>query len=231
MVDMESTRFEMVKLFHKRYRFPQILSRDALKIEFVLSSLAKGGISPLWKRGEGEISWTICVFTYGLLSDGEATFNQITCIKWDSVLIKSMNFRLLISLLFFCLLPMGYSYGFEARGQECSKCHTLNKDEARDLLKNIIPDVVVLDVRLSPVKGIWEVDLESRGRKAIVYVDFLKKHFFSGALVSIGEKKNLTQERFIELNKVDVSQIPFEDALVMGDPKARIRVIVFTDPD
>lgn len=134
-------------------------------------------------------------------------------------------------LLLFCLLPTGYSYGFEARGQECSKCHTLNKEETQDLLRNIIPDLVILDVRLSPVKAVWEVDLESRGRKGIVYVDFLKKHFFSGALTSIGEKKNLTQERFIELNKVDVSQIPLDDALVMGDQKARIRVIVFTDPD
>jgi len=148
------------------------------------------------------------------------------------MLEKTMLLRLLIScLLLFCLLPMGYSYGFEAKGQECGKCHTLNKDEAKDLLKNVIPDVAILDVRISPVKGVWEVDLESRGRKAIVYVDFQKKHFFSGALVSIGEKKNLTQERLIELNKVDVSQIPLENALVMGDEKARIRVIVFTDPD
>ena len=143
-----------------------------------------------------------------------------------------MLLRLLVNcLLLFCLLPTGYSYGFETKGQECSKCHTLNRDEAKDLLKNVIPDVVILDVRLSPVKGVWEVDLESRGRKAIVYVDFLKKHFFSGALVSIAERKNLTQERSIELNRVDVSQIPLEDALVMGDQKARIRVIVFTDPD
>jgi len=148
------------------------------------------------------------------------------------MLRKSMLLRLLVNcLLLFCLLPTGYSYGFETKGQECSKCHTLNRDEAKDLLKNVIPDVVILDVRLSPVKGVWEVDLESRGRKAIVYVDFLKKHFFSGALVSIAERKNLTQERSIELNKVDVSQIPLEDALVMGDQKARIRVIVFTDPD
>ncbi len=130
-----------------------------------------------------------------------------------------------------CLFPLANAHAFETRGQECSKCHTLNKDEAKDLLKNLIPDVVILDVRLSPVKGVWEVDLESRGRKGIVYVDFLKKHFFSGALVSIAERKNLTQEKLVELNKVDVSQIPLHDALVMGDEKARIRVIVFTDPD
>lgn len=140
--------------------------------------------------------------------------------------------QLFVSCLFLLyLFPTGYSQAFETRGQGCSKCHTLNKDEAKDLLKNLIPDVVIFDVRLSPVKGVWEVDLESRGRKGIVYVDFLKKHFFSGALVSIAERKNLTQEKLVELNKVDVSLIPLHDALVMGDEKARIRVIVFTDPD
>jgi thiol:disulfide interchange protein DsbC len=50
-------------------------------------------------------------------------------------------------------------------------------------------------------------------------------------LISIVDKKNLTQERLTELNKVDVSQIPLDDALVMGDQNARIRVIVFSDPD
>lgn len=126
---------------------------------------------------------------------------------------------------------MRYSHGFEARGQNCSKCHTLSRDEARDLLKHVIPNPIILGVRLSSAKGFWEVYLESGGRKGLVYVDFLKKHFFSGALVSIVDKKDLTQERLTELSKVRVSQIPLGDSLVMGDPKARIRVIVFTDPD
>ena len=147
------------------------------------------------------------------------------------MLKKAMLKTLLISFLLFWLFPIDHSYGFEARGQNCSKCHTLSRDEAKDLLKNVIPNVIILNIRLSPAKGFWEVYLESGGRKGLVYVDFLKKHFFSGALVSIAEKKDLTQERLTELNKVRVSQIPFGDALVMGDPKARIRVIVFTDPD
>jgi len=65
----------------------------------------------------------------------------------------------------------------------------------------------------------------------LIYVDFAKKHFFVGSLISIKERKNLTQERFAELNKVDVSQIPLNDALVIGDQKARIKVISFSDPD
>ncbi len=73
--------------------------------------------------------------------------------------------------------------------------------------------------------------MESRGRKGLIYVDFAKKHFFTGSLISIGERKNLTQERLTELNRIDVSQIPLEDALVLGDPKAKIKVISFSDPD
>ncbi len=86
-------------------------------------------------------------------------------------------------------------------------------------------------MKLSPSKGLWEVYLESGGRKGLIYVDFAKKHFFMGSLISIRERKNLTQERFAELNKIDVSQIPLDNALVLGDRNARIKIISFHDPD
>jgi len=135
-----------------------------------------------------------------------------------------------IPLLLLCLYPFNVSFGFETKGQECSRCHTLNSAEARELLKDI-PNIKILDVYMSPVKSFWEVYLESGGKKGLIYVDFSKKYFISGSLLSIREKKNLTQERLSELNRVDVSQIPLEDALVMGDPKAKIRMIAFDDPD
>lgn len=128
-------------------------------------------------------------------------------------------------------LPFSYSYGFSERGQNCSKCHTLKSDETSALLKDIIPNLKVLDIRTSPVKGMWEVDIEAGGRKGLVYVDFSKKHVISGQILAIKEKKNLTQERLIEINKVDVSQIPLSDALIMGDKDAKHKVIVFDDPD
>lgn len=148
------------------------------------------------------------------------------------MLRRSMSkISFLAFLLLFCLLPSNPSFCFERKGQDCSKCHTLSSDEAGDLLKGVIPDIRIINVKLSPSKGLWEVYLESGGRKGLIYVDFAKKHFFMGPLISIRERKNLTQERFAELNKVDVSQIPLNDALVMGDQKARIRVISFHDPD
>ena len=142
-----------------------------------------------------------------------------------------MNKALIVIFLITSILfPFHRSFGFETKGQECSRCHTLNSAEARELLKDI-PNIKILDVNVSPVKSFWEVYLESGGKKGLLYVDFSKKYFISGPLFSITEKKNVTQERLSDLNRVDVSQIPLEDALVMGDPKAKIRMIAFDDPD
>jgi thiol:disulfide interchange protein DsbC len=129
------------------------------------------------------------------------------------------------------LLPVSYSYGFSEKGQDCSKCHTLTKDEAATLLKDIGQGVQVLEVLMSPIKGMWEVDVDAGGKKGLVYVDFSKKYLVSGSVISIKDKTNLTQDRFTELTKVDVSQIPLDDALVMGEKDAKYKVVVFDDPD
>ena len=138
---------------------------------------------------------------------------------------------LFIFLLLFSLLPLGWAHGFETKGQDCAKCHTLGNDEARDLLKGIFQNPKIIEIRISPVKAVWEVFLESGGKKGLIYIDFSKKYLIRGSIISINEKKNLSGERLIELNKIDVSQIPLHDALIMGDPEARIRIIAFSDPE
>jgi thiol:disulfide interchange protein DsbC len=144
---------------------------------------------------------------------------------------RAMSKKWILPSLFLCFLVSGYAHGFETKGQDCSKCHTLTRDEARDLIKTMAPDIKVLEVNFSPIKPLWEVFSETGGRKMIVYVDVSKKYLISGSMFSLKDRKNLTQESFNALNKVDISQIPLKDSLVMGDEKAKIRVIVFTDPD
>jgi len=142
-----------------------------------------------------------------------------------------MRKLLFFVVMAFVLLPVSYSYGFSEKGQDCSKCHTLTKDEAVTLMKDFGQDVKVLEVLTSPIKGMWEVDVETGGKRGLVYIDFSKKYLVSGSIISLKERTNVTQERFTELTRVDVSQIPLDDALVMGVKDAKYKVVVFDDPD
>jgi thiol:disulfide interchange protein DsbC len=119
----------------------------------------------------------------------------------------------------------------DKKAHDCAACHILKNEEAAVILKDVAPDLKILSVSQGPVKGLWEVFLQAGGRKAVVYIDYSKKNFFSGAIIEIKGKKNLTQEKFDELNKIDVSKIPLDGALVMGDKNAKYKVIVFSDPD
>ena len=137
--------------------------------------------------------------------------------------MKKVLFSIFIISLF---LSLSYSQGYSEK-----ESLTLSIDEAVTLLKGLDPNIKVTAVKSSPVEGLWEVDIDSGGKKMPVYVDLSKKYVISGSIIDIKEKKNLTQERLDEINKVDASQIPLGDALVMGDKEAKYRVIVFDDPE
>jgi thiol:disulfide interchange protein DsbC len=104
------------------------------------------------------------------------------------------------------------------------------KESAETALKGIIPDVKILEVHPAQVKGLWEVAIETRGQKGVVYLDSTGHYGVFGSILDLKTKTNFTQERNSELNKIDVSEIPLGDALVMGDRNAKYRIIVFDDP-
>ncbi|MBM4135243.1 MAG: hypothetical protein FJ241_00220 [Nitrospira sp.] len=146
-----------------------------------------------------------------------------------------MNYKNLTIILFsivgwLLLLPIPYSYAFSDKGQDCSKCHTLSNDEASVLLKDMANNLKVMDIKSSPIKGLWEVYIEISGKKGLTYIDYSKQHLITGAIFAIRTKRNLSQERLSEINKIDISQIPLDDAILMGDKDASKKVIVFSDP-
>ena len=139
---------------------------------------------------------------------------------------------LLVAFSFAMFIKSGDVQAF-AKGaeQECIKCHTLNAEQARDVLKSLAPDVKILDIQPAPVNGLWELGIEASGQKNIVYLDFSKKKIIIGNVIDIQTKTNFTKESFSKINRVDVSQIPMENSLVMGDKNAKYKVVVFDDPD
>jgi thiol:disulfide interchange protein DsbC len=108
----------------------------------------------------------------------------------------------------------------------------LTKEEAKEILKKIAPDVNIVSVEKSAVEGLWEVAITGNaGNKGVVYLDSTKKFLIQGSIINLATKANLTKEKFDEINKVDVSKIPLENSLIVGDPEAKQKIFVFADPD
>ena len=113
----------------------------------------------------------------------------------------------------------------------CAKCHQVTDADVQKLLEPNFPDVKVLEVRPSQVKGLLEVAVVSKGQKGVIYIDSSKKYLITGSILDASTRANYTQERYAELTKVDVSKIPLDDALLLGDKDAKYRAIVFDDPE
>lgn len=111
---------------------------------------------------------------------------------------------------------------------DCRTCHNLSKKEAAALLS--IEEDKIIDLKISEVPGLWEVDVRQRKRAFPVFIDFSKQYLFSGSLIKIADNQNITRERIINLNRVDISRIPLGDALILGNSAAKIKIIVFDDP-
>lgn len=123
---------------------------------------------------------------------------------------------------------MGEAFAFQGAGcgQECSTCHTLSKDEAKKLIKADAFKVDVTGIRMAPVKGLWEIEAAREGQRIIIYVDFAKKYLVEAKFIPLEQLGKPA-----ELKKVDPAKIPLNDAVVMGNPMAATKVIVFDDPD
>ncbi len=140
-----------------------------------------------------------------------------------------MRYLSLLSFLaLFLFLGADSAPAFQGPGcmADCTSCHTITKDEAAKLLKTDKFGARITDIRMSPVKGLWQVEIHQGPRKFIVYIDFAKKFLVEGRftpLEKIGKPPTF--------KKVDLEKIPLDKALVFGDPGAEKRIIVFDDPD
>jgi len=145
-------------------------------------------------------------------------------------MIIQKNRSSLFLLLCLFLSPITV-YAFQQDGcgsGNCIDCHKLNKKEAADLFA--VPEKNIIDLKLSEVPGLWEVDIRQEQKVIPVFLDFSKQYMISGSVIKITDKKNITSERFTDLNRIDVSLIPLNDALIVGNSTAEIKIIVFDDP-
>lgn len=147
------------------------------------------------------------------------------------------QFRICILSLIIILSQQSTAYAFDVQGEgcsaDCNQCHKITLAETAKIFKNF-EQFNVVSVGEGPVKGMWEVQVEAKSKRRPIYLHFSKKYFFSGNIVDIENKKVVTSQparETVPKEKVDVSKIPLNDAIIIGKASAPNKVIVFDDPD
>ena len=147
-----------------------------------------------------------------------------------------MKKYLVLSVLVAALVQFSFSGrtgAFTGTGEgcgagECVDCHSLDRKEAADILEGLVDEVG--EVEFAEVPGLWMVEVKKDGQNFLIYLDFSKSYLISGNILRISTKENVTRKKIMERQRVDPKMIPLDDALLLGLPSAKRKIIVFTDP-
>lgn len=141
-----------------------------------------------------------------------------------------MKKHMVIIMLGFLLLIPFTSSAFSGQGcaGDCRDCHKLDKKEAEGIVRKLNPSLSVTDVKQATVKSMWQIDVDAgEGKRGPIFLDYSKKNLvIVSNIIPVDTIGKPAPQR-----KIDFSQLPLKDALVMGPKSAKKKVAVFTDPD
>ncbi len=103
-----------------------------------------------------------------------------------------------------------------------------NEAVIRKSIAERMPNAPKIDeVRPSPMPGLWEIRIGNEIR----YMDPTGTFLIEGELIDLKARKNLTEERVSQVNRVDFATLPFKDAVVWKSGNGKRRIAVFADPN
>lgn len=98
----------------------------------------------------------------------------------------------------------------------------------RKALAERFPDFPKIDeVSKTPVPGLYEVRMGNN----IFYSDEQGNYLIEGVMVDTKTRANLTEARLDKLNAIDVSTLPYKDAMVFKQGNGSRKLVIFADPN
>jgi thiol:disulfide interchange protein DsbC len=97
----------------------------------------------------------------------------------------------------------------------------------KDTLKARFKDLEIIDVKPSPVPGLYEVFTGD----SIAYSNATGDYVFVGSLMDTRTRANLTADRVNERNAVAFDTLPLGQAIKVVKGNGKRRMVVFSDPD
>lgn len=129
----------------------------------------------------------------------------------------------------FMIISIPACQGGDAGKQNVAKkCPELELTKVDAIVKKVVPNGNAVDIKESPVKGVFEIGVESKGQRGSIFLDCSGKYLMQ--LISLDAYLAQLQAQQTP-QRVDVSKIPLGDAITVGAKNAAKKVIVFTDPD
>jgi thiol:disulfide interchange protein DsbC len=108
---------------------------------------------------------------------------------------------------------------------------TAQADQTTDKLKTTLQarlgDATIKGIAKSPIPGLYEVNLGSQ----IVYSDAAGDYVLLGEMVDTKTRRNLTEARMAEINKVDFASLPLNNAVKYVKGNGARKIAVFSDPN
>jgi thiol:disulfide interchange protein DsbC len=125
--------------------------------------------------------------------------------------------------------PASFAMSGDGCGGECASCHSLSVQEAGGLLKELGK---VTQVKQAPVRGLYEITLEKGGQNVTTYLDYGKKHLIGGQIYDIASRQVVGSTGEAKRpERLDPATLKTDATLVLGNPKGKKRLFVFTDPE
>lgn len=143
--------------------------------------------------------------------------------------MKKVGFCVLLLLMPVLVLAVPHEECGNSK-KDCAGCHSMTIQEAGSMLKDVGE---VKQVKVATIPGLFELTLENKGKQAVVYMDFAKKHLVTGPVFDIATKKQIgaAANQPTKPTTVKAGSIPAENSIVMGNPEGKKKLFVFTDPE
>ncbi|HBG08247.1 MAG: protein-disulfide isomerase [Geobacteraceae bacterium GWC2_58_44] len=141
--------------------------------------------------------------------------------------VKLLSFLLLGALAL--AVPAFAMSSAEGCGGDCASCHAITLQEANGILKDI---GTVKAIKPAAVRGLYEITMERDGQTGVAYLDYGKKHLMNGQIFQVASRQVAGAPAVSKrLERLDPATLKSDAALVMGNPKGKQRLFVFTDPE
>jgi thiol:disulfide interchange protein DsbC len=135
----------------------------------------------------------------------------------------------LLTLGVLAIAVPAFAMSGEGCGGDCASCHSMTVEEANGLLKEIGK---VTAVKPAAVRGLYEITVDRGGQTAIGYLDYGKKHLMGGQIFDLTTRQVVGAPAVKPpADHLDPATLETADSLLLGNPKGKKHLFVFTDPE